>query len=308
MTGSSRNRKSTCAGASARVWERVCSSGAMRGEALAVPLRRDPRRARGDELVERQGPDVVAVERGELLEVEERRRVGHVGEPELALDDVPRDDLGVALRRPAERHQVVHHRRGEVALVAVALEGHLVAPLRQLLAALVDEHRHVRPDRHLVAERLPQQLLLGRVREVLVAADDVGDPHLDVVDDVGQHEDRGAVGAQQDEVLDRLVGELDVAADDVVDDGRPVGDAEAQHPPRPRAEPAVARVPVVALPAGRLGALLHLLAGEVAVVRPPVLVQPLGCGDVGRRRWRSGSTDPRTPGRRRRCPARPGHR
>ena len=115
---------------------------------------------------------------------------------------------------------------------------------------------------------------------MLVAADDVGDPHLDVVDDVGEHEDRRAVAAQQHEVLDRVVVELDIAADDVVDDGGPVGDAEAQHPSRRRTEPAIARVPVVPLTSGRLGPLLDLLAGQVAVVGVTVGEQPLGGGDV----------------------------
>ena len=108
---------------------------------------------------------------------------------------------------------------------------------------------------------LPQQLLLGRVRQVLLGADDVGDAHLDVVDHVGEEEQRRTVGARDDEVLDGLVGELDSAAHQVVDHGDAlVGGAEAQRPLRRRAP--VAAEPVVALVL-RARAGLHLVAGAV---------------------------------------------
>ena len=97
------------------------------------------RLTRGNEVVDRQHSDVLAVERSELLEIEEGRRMVDVFHPELALDDGPRNDLLVTRRRPSEGHQVVDHRLGEVSLGAVLLDGHLVASLRQLLALLVDE-------------------------------------------------------------------------------------------------------------------------------------------------------------------------
>ena len=60
-----------------------------------------------------------------------------------------------------------------------------------------------------------------------------------------------------------------------------VGHAEPQHPAGRRAEAAVTRVAVVALPAGRLRPLLDLLAGEIAVVGLAGGEQLLGGGDVG---------------------------
>ena len=90
-----------------------------------------------------------------------------------------------------------------------------------------------------VAERLPQQLLLGRVRQVLLGAHDVGDAHLDVVDDVGQQEHRRAVAAQQHEVLDRRRwSNVDLAADEVVDDRRrPSGTRKRSTRPGPGPSP-----------------------------------------------------------------------
>ncbi len=54
-------------------------------------------------------------------------------------------------------------------------------------------------------ERLPQQEVLGRVGDVVLAPDHVGDRHVGVVDDVGQDEKRLAVGLAHAEVLDRRV-------------------------------------------------------------------------------------------------------
>ena len=71
---------------------------------------------------------------------------------------------------------------------------------------------------------------------MLLAAHDVGDAHLDVVDDVGEQEHRRAVAAQQDEVLEVLVLERDGAADHVVDHRHPVGHTEAQHAAGPGPE------------------------------------------------------------------------
>ena len=77
----------------------------------------------------------------------------------------------------------------------------------------------MRPDRRLVAQRLPEQLLLGRVGQVLLAADHVGDAHRDVVDDVGQQEHGRTVGAGHHEVFDQPVLERRGAADQVLDHG-----------------------------------------------------------------------------------------
>ena len=55
------------------------------------------------------------------------------------------------------------------------------------------------------AERVVDVLLPGGIGEVIVAADDVGDAHVVVVDDDGEHVGRRAVGAQQHEVVEVLV-------------------------------------------------------------------------------------------------------
>ena len=82
--------------------------------------------------------------------------------------------------------------------------------LRELLAVGPVEQRQVRVARRLVAERLEDEQLLGRVREVIVAADDVGDPHLGVVDGDREVVERRAVAARDHEVVREPVLEPDL--------------------------------------------------------------------------------------------------
>ena len=125
-----------------------------------------------------------------------------------------RHDLLVTARTPAEQREVVDEGLGQVALVAVGLDGDGVLALGELLALLVDEHRQVRVlrvrhegDALAVIERLPHHHLLGRRRQQVLAADDVRDRHAAVVDRVGERIEHDAVGAHDDEVLVAVVGE-----------------------------------------------------------------------------------------------------
>ena len=53
---------------------------------------------------------------------------------------------------------------------------------------------------------------------MIVAADDLGDAHVVIVDDDGEHVSRGAVGAQQHEIVEVLVGKDDAPLHGIVDD------------------------------------------------------------------------------------------
>jgi hypothetical protein len=137
------------------------------------------------------------------------------------------------------------------------------------------------------SEGVPQrEHAVRRVEEVL-AADHVCDVHVDVVDGVGEEEDRRAVRAQDHEVVDQRPLDLHVSPDQVVETAHPrVGCAE---PDDARASLGrergafrgreVAAVPVVAGGATgcprRLGALLQLVFGAVALVREAGGEQPI---------------------------------
>ena len=117
---------------------------------------------------------------------------------------------------------------------------------------------------------------------MLLGSHDIGDTHLDVVDNVGQQEHRRAVAAQQHEVFDRRVVEGDLAADAIVHDRRTFRDTEAEHTARARAESAIARVAVVAGQSEFLGAGLDLVGGQIAVVGEALVEQPVRRRDMRR--------------------------
>ena len=83
--------------------------------------------------------------------------------------------------------------------------------LRELLAVRPVEERQVRVARRLGAERGQDQQLLRGVREVVVAADHIGDPHVGVVDRDREVVERGAVAARDHEVVLEPVLEPDRA-------------------------------------------------------------------------------------------------
>jgi hypothetical protein len=70
--------------------------------------------------------------------------------------------------------------------------------LGELLAVAAEHIGHVRVHRRLVAERLEDPDLLGRVRDVVGTADDVRDPVVCVLDRVREVVGRAPVRADED--------------------------------------------------------------------------------------------------------------
>ena len=100
-------------------------------------------------------------------------------------------------------------------------------PLAQTLLVRAEDERHVGKHRHRSAERVKQQHVLGRVRNVIVTADDVRDPHVDVIDHDRQVIERMAIGSDDDEVFKVGAVELDPPMHDVVESDDAVGHLEA---------------------------------------------------------------------------------
>ena len=70
----------------------------------------------------------------------------------------------------------------DVALLTIVAHRGLALALAHLGAVRVEDERQVREDRRLGAEGPEEQHVLGRVGEVVLAADDVADAHGHVVD------------------------------------------------------------------------------------------------------------------------------
>jgi hypothetical protein len=119
----------------------------------------------------------VVVQPGQLFRVVLRRRLAQVLQIEPFDELLAREDLGVAVR-PAQARQIVEHGLGQIALVAIARDGHRAVALAHLLALLVQHGRQVGVDRHLAAQRAEDVDLARRVVDVVVAADHVRDLHV----------------------------------------------------------------------------------------------------------------------------------
>ncbi len=301
MTGSSRNMKSTMAGTSPRVATRSWTSGARaantawsksatgHGAAAPVSQGRDASMNSPSGMARMYSPFIwvslaTSKKAGEWLTSSRRNH---------SIICVDGDDLLTARRAPSQQGQVVDEGLRQVALVPIGLDRHWVASLGQLLALRVDQHGQMSEDRQRRGrpagltggsvgrppqggESLPGQHPLGGGGQQVLTPDHVGDGHVDVVDHVGQDEQRGAVGLDHHEVVDGPIGELDLAPDDVVDHGRTlIGGAEAKGPPLPPGQSAVAAEPVVARGqrARGLVARLDLLSGAVAGVEEPAVPQ-----------------------------------
>ena len=126
-----------------------------------------------------------------------------------------REHLVVAVR-PAEPGEEIDHRVRQVALFLVLHDADGAVALGELVPVFAEHGRHVRKDRRLDAERAEDVDLPRRVVDVVVAADDVRDPHVDVVDDDAEVVGRRAVRPREHEIVELGVGDLDAPLDPIV--------------------------------------------------------------------------------------------
>ena len=164
-----------------------------------------------------QAANVDPVQVVQPILVEDGAALVHVRQVEAGDQLVQREDLLLGARAPAQEGEEVDHRLRQVALLAVGGDRRLRLALAHLRAVGIQDQRDVPEARLAVAERPDQGDVLGRVRDVVLAADDVADLHLLVVDHDHEVVQRRAIGAHDDEVAEQAVVELDLAADQVVE-------------------------------------------------------------------------------------------
>ena len=194
------------------------------------------------------GLEVLGVDPAQLGFVELGRAAPEVVEVEPLQKLLAAEDFVVAVA-PAQARQVVEQGIGQVAFVAVLRHRLGTVALAHFLALLVEHGGQVRIHRRLVPEGAQDVDLAWGVVDVVVAADDVRDAHVDVIDDdakvVGRHADAAACRlallahlirragrsrAGDHQVVEFGVGDLDPALDPVVP-GHHTADRvfEAQH-------------------------------------------------------------------------------
>ena len=107
--------------------------------------------------------------------------------------------------RPAEAHQIVQDCRWQVAFATVIEDVGRAVPLRQALAVVAENHRHVRKFRHVVSQRAVKVNLLRRVADVVFAADDQRHFRRRIIDHHAEIVGRRAVRAADNPVVELAV-------------------------------------------------------------------------------------------------------
>ena len=242
-------------------------------------------------------PDVVLIEPAELVVVEGGGRTIHVGDVERRNHLVTREDLLIAVR-PAQPRELVEQRLRQISVVAELHHPDRAVTLRQPLAVRAEDHRHMSVARRRRIQRRDDVQLPGGVHHVVVAANDVGDVHVQVIDDDAEVVRRHAVPARNDEIVELAVVERDRAPYQIIeDDGTVVRIPEPNDgidPGRRRSGP----VPAPPVVAGLLGARalcrahrLELFLAAVAAVRPALAQQSLDVAPGTAPAGRSGTRD-----------------
>ena len=137
-------------------------------------------------------------------------------------------------------------------------------------------------DRWLDAERLIKLDVLRRVREVILAANDVGDPHVDVIDHVHKMENPAAVRTPDRHVAFELAIatlrlaaiHFDVAAHEIVERERLARKPESQRPIFIRINATRRRELIRVTLINRLALALKIRPVRPADLRPLIPIQP----------------------------------
>ena len=114
---------------------------------------------------------IVLVEPAQFFGVEGGRGAVHIVDAEILQHIVNAENFLVAVR-PAKAHQIVQDCRWQVAFATVIEDVGRAVPLRQALAVVAENHRHVRKFRHVVSQRAVEVNLFRRVADVVFAAND----------------------------------------------------------------------------------------------------------------------------------------
>ena len=137
----------------------------------------------------------MVVDVGKLVPVQAGRGADDVGDIEPGDRLGVFEDLVVAVA-PTEPGQIVTHGFRQVAELGELGDCLSAMALGELGAVRPVDHRQVGEGRQGPIQGAVDEALAGGVAEVIVAADDVGDPHVVVVSDDGEVVGRGAIRPQ----------------------------------------------------------------------------------------------------------------
>ena len=146
----------------------------------------------------------MAVDIGELVHIEPGRGLADTVEAEPRHCILAADDFFVPVA-PSEAKQVVHHGVREETHITIGVNAERPVPLRQFRAVGAMDQRDMGKDRHIPPHAPIDHGLPEGVVQVIIAANDMGNAHVMVIDNHGEHVGRAAVGAQDHHIVELRV-------------------------------------------------------------------------------------------------------
>src|SRR5271155_1381430 len=114
-------------------------------------------------------------------------------------------EFAVIARGPSQQRQKIPERLRQKSFVRIRSHARRPVPLRKPRAVRPQNQRHVRENRRRRPQRVIDQHLLRRIRQMIRAANNVRDAHINVVHHHAQLISRHAARAQQHKILDVCV-------------------------------------------------------------------------------------------------------
>ena len=135
------------------------------------------------ELAGRQPHHLLLVEPIELVGIEDRVSAADALERETVHELRLREELLVRPGRPSKQREEIDHRLGKIPKPLVLRHRRRAMTFAQALLVGAEDERHVGELRDRGSERLEEEHVLRRVRDVIVAPHDMRDLHVHVVGD-----------------------------------------------------------------------------------------------------------------------------
>ena len=168
----------------------------------------------GQQFLDRKPLQVLGVKPFELRPVEYRIGAAHALQREFVDQLLRAQKFFVSSGRPAQQRKKISERLRQETIGTVHIHVGRAVAFRKTGFVRAKNQRHVRKNGWLGMQRAVQQHLFRSIRKVIRAANHMGNPHIDVVDDHSQLVHGLAEflvvfpGAQQNKVLDFLVRKL----------------------------------------------------------------------------------------------------
>ncbi len=173
----------------------------------------------GKQVVNRKFLQVLRVEPLEFGAVENAIGAADSGEREARDELRGGHEFFVAARGPSQKSEEIAKCLGQKPFFGVEANAGGSVALGEALAIRSENQRYMGEDRRRGGERMIEQHLFRRVRQMIGAANDVSDAHVDVVDHGAELISRQAGGTQKNEILNFLVLHFERAEDRVFETG-----------------------------------------------------------------------------------------